>query len=244
MREDVKVAFLGSRPLAIRCLDHLRSLPQITLVGVVAPADPPTKWWEGSLRSHAEAAGLPLVEETDLLGREIDWVLSVLYPRIVKPPLLAHPRYGCINLHSGPLPRYRGRNGPAHAILNARKDNEWRYGATLHLMDEGVDTGPIIKVQYFQFTEDDTCLDVYQRTEEIALALFVAELPNILSNNIRPEPQGPGTYVYDKGSLAHKEVDMKLDPDALWDFVRAMYFPPFEKAYVRIGQRRVYLSPR
>lgn len=58
---------------------------------------------------------------------------------ILKPDMLAVPRLGFINVHPGRLPAYRGRNCPEWAILEG--DDVY---ATAHLIDAGIDTGPVI----------------------------------------------------------------------------------------------------
>lgn len=58
---------------------------------------------------------------------------------ILKPDMLAVPRLGFVNVHPGKLPEYRGRNCPEWAILNG--DDVF---ATAHLVDAGIDTGPVI----------------------------------------------------------------------------------------------------
>lgn len=58
---------------------------------------------------------------------------------ILKPPMLAAPRLGFVNVHPGKLPEYRGRNCPEWAILNG--DDVY---ATAHIVDSGIDTGPVI----------------------------------------------------------------------------------------------------
>lgn len=58
---------------------------------------------------------------------------------ILKPDMLAVPRLGFVNVHPGRLPAYRGRNCPEWAILEG--DDVY---ATAHLIDAGIDTGPVI----------------------------------------------------------------------------------------------------
>lgn len=64
---------------------------------------------------------------------------------ILKPDMLAAPRLGFINVHPGKLPEYRGRNCPEWAILNG--DDVY---ATAHIVDAGIDTGPVICAARYQ----------------------------------------------------------------------------------------------
>jgi methionyl-tRNA formyltransferase len=75
---------------------------------------------------------------------EPDLVVSVRYRRILKREAIAIPRLGVLNLHSGVLPDYKGVMATFWAMLH----NEKEIGATLHrIVDDGIDTGPVIGVR-------------------------------------------------------------------------------------------------
>ena len=67
---------------------------------------------------------------------------------------VAAPTIGSFNLHPGPLPEYAGLNVPSWAIY----EGERSHGVTLHWMDEGIDTGPIVWQERFDDRLDDTGL--------------------------------------------------------------------------------------
>jgi methionyl-tRNA formyltransferase len=72
-----------------------------------------------------------------------DLILSVRYGGVFKPPVIAIPRLGVLNLHSGILPAYRGILPTFRAMMN--EDPE--IGCTLHYVrDAGIDTGDIIAI--------------------------------------------------------------------------------------------------
>jgi methionyl-tRNA formyltransferase len=71
-----------------------------------------------------------------------DLMLSIRFGFILKAPIIAIPRYGVINLHSGLLPEYRGVMATFWAMLHGCRS----YGTTLHyISDAGIDSGPIIE---------------------------------------------------------------------------------------------------
>ena len=80
-------------------------------------------------------------------NNEIDLVVSYLYWRVIRKPLIENPRYGCINFHPAILPDWKGCAGYNIAIL--KKLDKW--GVSAHYVDETVDTGPIIRVNRFDF---------------------------------------------------------------------------------------------
>ena len=77
----------------------------------------------------------------------VDLIVSYLFWKKIKEPLITIPKYGCINFHPAILPDWRGLGGYNIAILNKLK--EW--GASAHYVDKNIDTGNIIRVYKFNF---------------------------------------------------------------------------------------------
>jgi methionyl-tRNA formyltransferase len=79
-----------------------------------------------------------------LRAAEPDVIVSIRYGRILREQAIAIPAHGVINLHSGPLPAYRGVMATFRALLN----DDDTIGCTLHyIADPGIDSGPIIGVE-------------------------------------------------------------------------------------------------
>jgi len=177
----VSVAFLGSHPLGEKCLEQLTNHKDISVEIVVTYPSNHNNWWDGNLYKTASDLGhnvVPIKEEDKVLNYEIDYLLSVYYPNIIGSELLAHPRVLPLNLHQAELPRYRGSNVFTHSILNARDDNYWKHGTTLHIMAEEVDAGDIIDRRFAEIDESDTAWSVYQKVREKSIELFQDYLPN------------------------------------------------------------------
>ncbi|MFC4358463.1 formyltransferase family protein [Halobium salinum] len=254
------VAFFGSHPLGERCLDRLVDHPEVSVDLVVTyPADY-DGWWDGSLWDRATDHGLdvrPVEDERDLLDVEVDWLLSVHYPNVLDGDLLDHPAEGALNLHQAELPRYRGANMFTHAIRNARPDDHWQYGTTMHFMVEKVDAGDIVARKFLDIRETDTARTLYDRTETVSVELFEELLPAIVSGAVHgmgtPQDEFDGErYYYSKASLdgeklipAAELAAAEDDPEAeleLYDRVRSLDFPPHEPAHTELGGRTVYLT--
>jgi len=76
-----------------------------------------------------------------------DLFISIRFGKILKPKLIALPRLGVLNLHSGILPQYRGVLGTLHALLSGSTT----IGSTLHYITDGtIDTGPVVAVHQQQ----------------------------------------------------------------------------------------------
>ena len=78
--------------------------------------------------------------QQELLSLSPDVIIVAAYGKILPPEVLAMPPHGCINVHPSLLPRYRGPSPVATAILDGLSCT----GTTVILMDEGMDTGPVL----------------------------------------------------------------------------------------------------
>jgi methionyl-tRNA formyltransferase len=253
-----RIALFGSHPLGEACLDELAAHDGVSVETVVTYPPDHDGWWDGSLYDYARDRGypvLPIAREDEVRDIDIDYLVSVYYPNILGPDLLDHPEEGALNLHQAELPRYRGSNVFSHAIMNARRDDHWRYGTTLHFMAEEVDAGDIVARNFVPITETDTARDLYCRTRAASVALFAETIDDIVSGRVHemrtPQSAFPGErYFYTKESLdGTKEIDPAVlatdDPEerlALYDRIRALDFPPHEPAWTRLGDRKVYLT--
>lgn len=254
----IRVAFLGSHDLGVACLDRLVAHDDVSVEVVVTYADDADTWWDASVRERARELGLdcpvlPLDREREVLDHEVDYLLSVYHTNVLGPELLEHPAELPLNLHQAELPRYRGSNVFSHAIMNARDDDYWQYGTTLHVMAEDVDAGDVVDRNFVPITEDDTSRSLYEKTTEASIELFVDALPLLVNREVDAHrtPQsafdGP-RYFYSKDSLdGEKEIPRErlADPAAelaVYDRIRALDFPPHEPAYTRLDGRKIHLT--
>lgn len=246
------VALLGSRPLGRRCLESLHEYDDVTVDAVVTYPPDHDGWWEGSLHERATELGYTVYDHEDgLFDHDLDYLISTLYFNILDGDVLEIPEHCGINLHQAELPRYRGSNSFSHAIMNARNDDYWQYGTTLHVMTEELDAGDIIERRFVDITETDTARSLYEKTEDASHELFESVLPEIAAGTVEEgaTPQSEfddPSYYYGSDSLdGEKEIplsNLTADDHAVYDKVRAVDFPPFEPAYTEIGGEKVYLT--
>lgn len=81
-----------------------------------------------------------------------EFIVVVAFGKILPKSILGIPRYGCVNVHASLLPRYRGASPVQWAILRG----EAKTGVTTMLMNEGLDTGPVLLQQETEILADDT----------------------------------------------------------------------------------------
>src|SRR5205807_1787064 len=112
-----------------------------------------------TLLDVARGRGLPTATDDELYGYlerrthnvpvfldKIDLVISFLFWKRIRKPLIELPRVACINFHPGPLPEARGFGPYSWALYNQLPF----YGVTAHHVDENLDTGDIVKIRKFQ----------------------------------------------------------------------------------------------
>jgi methionyl-tRNA formyltransferase len=149
----MRVAFLGNDAWSVPPLRALAGAADIEIELVVT--NPPRPAGRGSeltataVEETARELGLPLLEVDGVRGGEgfraldelePDGLVVVAYGEILTPEVLDIPRLGSVNVHFSLLPRWRGAAPVQRAIL----EGDEITGVTVMLMDEGMDTGPIL----------------------------------------------------------------------------------------------------
>jgi methionyl-tRNA formyltransferase len=232
---------------AARALDWL--VERGVEVAAVVAAEPDALTVETQrLDLVAERHGLPLVSDDDLYAaiadpgsskldlEGVDLVISFLFWKRIRGPLIELGRIGCINLHPAPLPDMRGVGGYNVAILEGR--SEW--GVSCHFVDEDFDTGDLVAVERFPIDpERATALSLDIQSQKRLLALFQSVMEQAIAGEELPRaPQGDGRYV-DRDELERlrvvgpgDDVDRKL---------RAFWYPPWPGAVTDVDGRAVTL---
>lgn len=189
MQMSKKTIVMGKGSLAIRIAEWFYESDEYELVQIIPVIPEPS--WTDSFIEWADKKGISIVtsghyKDVSLLeneGEKIDLVFSVFYDKIIKKWFIDK----CdkiLNLHNGPLPRYRG----VSPINWALKNNEIKHGVTIHEINEGVDEGAIYaQVDYSIYPEFDEVIDVYKRALEYGWVLFHQTMP--ILDKIVPRPQ-------------------------------------------------------
>lgn len=165
-----------------------------------------------------------------------DLGLSAWWPHILKTPLLTIPRLGILNFHPSLLPFGRGKD-PNFWALRDEED----FGATIHFMDEDIDTGDIAFQAPIEVTWEDDAASLYKKARRTLLQMFETNLPRILAGDIPRCPQPPGTRAKKRSELeAASEVilDKTYTARQVLNLLRARTFPPHPGAwFVEDGRR-------
>ncbi|MEK7814310.1 MAG: methionyl-tRNA formyltransferase, partial [Chloroflexota bacterium] len=208
----------------IPVLDALIRADGVEVVGVYTPPDRPSGRGRSAsvppVKGHALAVGLPVYQpatlrsaraQAQLAALNPDIILVAAYGKLLPPEVLKTPPHGCLNLHPSLLPRHRGPSPVATAIL----EGDAVTGVTLMLLDEVMDTGPIIAQREHPLSPTDTA-------ETLTAALFqlgVTLLKNLgpwVSGQLaaRPQEEAKATTTH-KLERAHGEARWELSAMAL-----------------------------
>lgn len=167
-----------------------------------------------SLAAFARRRGIPHRRVSDHNSDEAIGLLRRLSPDVVvytgggliRAPLLEMPRHGILNAHMGVLPAYRGLDTVEWPLLEGRAEAV-DLGVTLHLMDAGVDTGPVVDVWHVPIRAGDTLERLRRRFEPVMVEAMLEGLRRIRDGRCRPVPQEPrsGRQYY----LMHRRLEAR-----------------------------------
>jgi methionyl-tRNA formyltransferase len=242
----LRVIFMGSPEFAVPPLERL-VLNQHQVVAVYTQPDRPAGRGRGltpsPVKRTAAAWKLAVVQPpslkrpeavAELAGFHPDLIVVAAFGQILPRPVLALPRYGCLNIHPSLLPQFRGASPVAAAILAGVRFT----GVSIMLMDEGLDTGPLLAQAQLPVAAIDTTGSLSAKLSRVGAQLLLEVLPRWLGGELTPQPQNEAQASY-AGPISKEagEIDWRLAAVDIWRRVRAFY--PWPGAYTRWQGRRL-----
>lgn len=113
-----------------------------------------------------------------------DVIVSIAASQVFKKNLLELPRHGCINVHGGMLPKYRGLMPSFWAMVN----NEPEIGVTVHYMGDKLDSGDIILQRTISIDDGDSLHSLISKSKKMAAELIIETLSQIERGTVRTTP--------------------------------------------------------
>ena len=194
----MKLVFCGTPGFAVPTLEALLAAGHEVALVVSQPDRPVGRGQQltaPAVKQAALAAGLPVMQPEKIRNNSEfraqleaiapDAIVVVAYGRIIPPWMLALPRLGCINLHASLLPKYRG----AAPIQWAVAMGDAFTGNTTMLLEEGLDTGPILLQQTLAIAPGQTAVDLFDLLAHSGAPLMVESLASLAGGTIHPQPQ-------------------------------------------------------
>jgi methionyl-tRNA formyltransferase len=236
--------FMGSKPGSVVALRTLIARGW-DIKYVVVSRQVAHPWIPGeTLEECAKAHGIPVVTQAKLPLEPVDFVISYMFRYRVKGGVIALGRRASLNFHAGPLPEYGGWYFYNMAILNDATE----YGCTCHYLDDGFDTGPLLKVARFPIHAGmETAWSLERRTQEEMIRLFV-EFCDLAESGL-PLPRDEqdrsrARYMSQEQFEALKAIPGDADEETVDRYARAFWYPPYTCAYTTIGETRVEVVPK
>lgn len=185
------------------------------------------------LKNYSKAYNIPFLVEKNINDSEFlakkevsycDLFVSMSFNQIFKKNTFTLPPLGTINCHAGKLPFYRGRNILNWSLIN----DENEFGITVHYVDEGIDTGDIIRQTCFEIGENDNYASLLERAYLGCGDILSEVIDDFLLGNVHRTSQDTinphGLICSGRG-----EGDEKLNWDQpsrdVFNFVRAICEP-------------------
>jgi len=162
----------------------------------------------------------------ELASFKPELIIVAAFGHIISQEILSLPKFGCLNVHPSLLPQHRGPSPIASALLRG----DQLTGVTIMLMDEGMDSGPILAQREVKISFEDTTGSLMQKLAEIGAELLLDTLGLWLEGKLKPQAQDETQATYSK-LITSKDgkIDWHLPAVELWHQIRA--FNPWPGCY-------------
>ena len=234
----MRIAIVGRGEWLIESTKEIMQYGEILLV-ITAKGDNHYRTSFDSYRELARRIGAKFIESPPsdaelhnlLINENIDIVCSANYPQTISTQNLRIPKYGWLNAHPAPLPKYRGNACPNWAIIN----NEESYEIVVHEMSDILDGGPVFSRYKFNLTSETYISNIYE--------IMIAQYPSLFSKaidmkiqNIAGEEQNEELASY---SYPRRKNDSRINwnqkTDNVLRLIRASSHPFFGAHAIAMG---------
>lgn len=170
----------------------------------------------------------------------VDLLISFNYPLIIPKQLIERCELA-INFHPAPLPDYRGTSPTSWGILKDEKT----WAVSCHLLDEGIDSGDIIDLDYFDIdkryikTGKDLSEYCWNRLE-VLLKKIIRKIEAGESLSTKKNVSVESCYTREMLNSI-KEVNQCNSAEEISKRIKALWYPPFEGAYIILDGKKFYL---
>lgn len=218
----MKVVFMGTPDFAVSVLEKIIEKGHEVAAVITQPdkakgrkmelAAPPVK--ECAVKNGIEVFqpvkvknNIELFEKLEKIKPDV--IVVVAFGQILPKQVLDLPKFGCINVHASLLPKYRGAAPIQWAVI----DGEEKSGVTIMKMDEGLDTGNILKVREVVLSECETGGSLFDKLAVLGAEALTDTLYELELGTIEERPQeGESTYA---GKLSKELGKMDFGKSAL-----------------------------
>lgn len=234
----MRIIFMGTPFYAKVILDKIIETPNMEVVAVYTQPDKPVGrkklMTPPVVKTLAQRYNIEVYQPQrlrdkevvdELLSIECDFIVVAAYGQILPLEVLQHAP--CINLHASILPQYRGASPIQQTLLNA----DSKTGVTAMLMDEGLDTGDILKIETISVEDDEMVESLFDRLTEVASKLTIDVLKNFDSLEATKQDEREATHCK-KITKEDGKIEF-IDAEEIYNKYRA--FTPWPGIYLASG---------
>lgn len=202
IKRKIKVIFIGTPEFALPTFSSLVKDDFFDIKAVITQPDkkigrkqilaPPP------IKTEANKYKIPVhqpqkIQDTRSMIQNIDLIIVMAYGQILPKKILDAPKYGCLNVHASLLPRYRGSACLSVPILAGDEFT----GITVMLMDESLDTGPILTQNKIKINPEETTAGLHDKLSKLSAQILPKVIKDYIQGKIKPVPQdnAKATYV-------------------------------------------------
>lgn len=241
--KKLKVIFMGTPDFAVPVLDSL-----IKNTNVIAVITQPDK----EVGRHQQLTSSPIKnlaiknninvlqpikikkDYQDIIALKPDLIITCAYGQIIPKEVLACPLYGCINVHASLLPKLRGGAPIHHAIIDGYKET----GITIMYMDEGMDSGDIIRQSTIPIEVDDNVKTLHDKLALLGSNLLIETLPSIITGTNQRIKQDISAITFAYNIKKEDEhIDFNDATTNIYNKIRGLN--PFPGASATLNQKNI-----
>ncbi len=236
----MNIIFMGTPDYAQKILERLLEESNINVVAVYTQPDKPVGrkkiMTAPEVKVLAEEKNIPVYQPNrlrdeevvvELLTIECDYIVVAAYGQILPRAILDHAP--CINLHASILPQYRGASPIQQTLLNDDKQT----GVTAMLMEEGLDTGDILKIETIDVPKSMMVETLFDELTLLATRLTVDVLNNFESFSAKKQDEHQATHCK---KITKK--DGKVDFESAYEvYNKYRAFTPWPGIYLESGMK-------
>jgi methionyl-tRNA formyltransferase len=156
----------------------------------------------------------------------LDLGVLAWWPKIISKEIIKRPNLGFVNTHPSMLPYNRGKHYNFWALVE-----QTTFGVSIHLVDEGIDSGDIVAQKQIDYSWEDTGKTLYDKAQVAMFELFRESYPQIRQFKINRKPQdlSEGSFHFGKELESASVIDLDKSYTAreLLNLLRARTFDGF-----------------
>ncbi len=245
----MRIVFIGSGEIGVPTLRALAEAEEHELLAVFTRPDRPAgrglRPRPTPIKLAAGELNLKILQPEDINSPEaLGWlrelapeaIVVAAFGQILSGEVLRIPRWA-INLHASLLPRYRGAAPIQWALIRGER----KTGVTTFLMDEGMDTGPILLQRGLEITEEDDAGTLEGKLAALGAQLVLETLRGLERGTLEPRPQDHDQATYaPKLGRELERLDWSRPARELFNLVRALSPKPGAHTLFRDRRLKVY----